>query len=219
MELKDAIKERKSIRGFLDKPVEKETIEEILKLAQRSASALNSQPWEFAVITGDILKKIGEENVKDFREQAAPDYTYEPLQGEYKRRSVDLAKQLFGLMEIAREDKEKRMWWTERGFKFFDAPVAILIYIDESMEERVYRFDIGAISQTIALAAQEYGLGTCIEAQAITYQGGIRKYLDIPENKVFAVGIAIGYPDPEFAANRVETEREPLEDVVKWYGF
>lgn len=219
MELKNAILERRSIRGYLDKPVSREVLEDVLRLGTRAVSALNAQPWEFVVLTGDLMKKIGAENVDCYVTGAPEDISDPPLDGIYRRRMIDIAKQLFAEMDIAREDKEKREWWTQRGFRFFDAPAVILVMTDTSLEESSANFDIGAVVQNITLAAMEYGLGTCVEQQAVNYLRGVRKYLEIPESKRFVVGIAIGYPDPEFPANNVISQRADLADNTTWYGF
>lgn len=47
-------------------------------------------------------------------------------QGAYRGREVPLGIQLFQLMDIAREDSEKRLQWTMKGFGFFDAPAATI---------------------------------------------------------------------------------------------
>lgn len=219
MEIREAILKRRSIRGFKDTPVSKEIIEDILRTATRAVSANNTQPWEFAVITGEMLKKIGEENVKSFVGGEAEDKEDTEFSGVYRQRLVGVAKQLFAAMDIAREDKEKRFWWMQRGFGFFDAPAAIILYMDESLDEAECRFDMGCVAQNICLAAMEHGIGTCVENQAIMYQKALRKYLDIPESKVFVTGIALGYPDPDFPANDVISEREDIDNITGWYGF
>lgn len=219
MELKEAIEKRRSVRGYKDKPVSKETIEKVLELATRSVSALNAQPWEFVVLTGDIMKKIGEDNADCYEKGVEEDIEDPPLDGVYRRRMIDIAKQLFAAMDIAREDKEKREWWTKRGFRFFDAPAVILVAMDKSLDEKAHRFDLGAVVQNVTLAAMEYGLGTCVELQAVNYQRGIRKYLNVPDSKRFVIGIAIGYPDDDFPANNVRSERVPVDSNTTWYGF
>jgi nitroreductase len=80
-------------------------------------------------------------------------------------------------------------------------------------------FDLGAVTQTICLAALSHGLGTCIEGQGVMFPRVIRKHTGLPESKKIIIGIAIGYPDPEFPANRLESAREPLETVATWHGF
>ncbi len=122
-------------------------------------------------------------------------------------------------MNIAREDKERRVWWTGRGYRFFDASAAIFVAMDRVLDETAYRLDIGCVTQTICLVALEYGLGTCIADQAITYQNSLKRHLNIPANKRLACGIAIGYPDLEFAANHVVSPREDVDQITTWCGF
>ena len=219
MELKQAILTRKSIRGFLDRPVPKEIIEDVLKTASRAVSANNTQPWEFAVMTGDVMKKGAADNMERFEKGEAEDFPDIPFEGVYRTRQVEVAKQLFGAMDIARGDREKRHWWMGRGFRFFDAPAAIILMMDASLDETACRFDLGCVAQNICLAAMEHGLGTCVEDQAIMYQTGLREILRIPESKRFVSGIAIGYADPDFPANSVVSERADISEVTSWYGF
>ena len=56
----DVIKSRRSIRHFLDKPIEKEIIYKILEAGRWAPSGLNNQPWKFVIVTDKNLKeKIG----------------------------------------------------------------------------------------------------------------------------------------------------------------
>ncbi|MCI9176491.1 MAG: nitroreductase [Lachnospiraceae bacterium] len=220
MELKEAIMKRCSVRGYLDKPVSQETIREVLKLAVRAVSGENCQPWEFFVAAGDKLEELKEYNMTALRERFPVDRVDAGVpEGIFKTRSRTVGKALLGAMEIARENREGRNWWGERGYRFFDAPAVIFLLMDESLEETAYRLDMGCVAQNITLAAMEKGLGTCVEDQAVTYQKGARKILGIPENKRFVVGISIGYPDEEFPANHVISEREPVDNITTWCGF
>lgn len=219
MELIDAIQERKSIRGYLDRSVSQQALRDVLQLATRAISAENAQPWEFAIVSGDVLKAISDDNIEHLRSGVTVDSSYDQLDGIYRRRRVDIAKQLYGAMGIAREDRPRRNWWLERGYRFFDAPAAIILYMDSSLDVSAYRFDMGCVTQNICLAAQAYGLGTCVEYQAVTYQDVLRKHLAIPESKYIVCAIAIGYPDPNFPANHVVSTREMLDNNTTWYGF
>lgn len=132
---------------------------------------------------------------------------------------MDLAKQLFSLMGIERHEKEKRMQWLERGFRFFGAPAAIVISIDRVLGESGPLLDIGAVMNNICLLALEHGLGTCIEDQGVAYPDVVRRHTGIDESKSIVIAIALGYPDPEFPANQVESGRAPLSGITGWYGF
>ncbi len=223
MNILDAIKNRKSIRGFKKDPVNRKTIEAILGAAAYAPSAMNSQPWEFTVIAGDILDKIREENINSLRTGAAggPEHTTAqwPKDSIYRGRQVDLAKQLFLLLDIKREDAEKRMAWLERGFRFFDAPAAVIISTDRMLGESAPLLDVGAVMQNICLAALEYGLGTCIADQGVFFPDVLRRHTRIDETKFIIISIALGYPDPQFPANQVESGRVPLSENTAWLGF
>ncbi len=135
MDVIEAIKERKSIRGYKPDPVPKEVLEEILEAAIRAPSSMNTHPWEFTVIAGDVMEKIKQANIEKLNAGERPQLE-EPrgqYTGIYRERSVALAVQLFQLMGIEREDREKRMDWMRRGFRFFDAPAAVIISIDRSV--------------------------------------------------------------------------------------
>lgn len=223
MDIIEAVKKRKSIRGYKPDPVPKEVLEQILELASHAPSAMNTQPWEFIVLTGDVLENVRRSNVELLNSGALPNPEHVvvswPRESIYRQRQVNLAKQLFQLMDIPREDKEKRANWLERGFRYFDAPAAIILSTDRCLSESGPLLDIGALIQTICLTALYFGLGTCIEDQGMMYPNVLRKYARIPESKRIIMAIAIGYPDWDFPANKLETEREPIKNVTTWLGF
>ena len=223
MEIIEAIKKRKSIRKFKPDPVPKEVIREILEIAGRAPSALNTQPWEFTVISGDVIDNIRKGHIQKIKSGIPPNPEFKlvdwPRDGIYRNRQVNLAIQLFKLMGIERKNKKQRTKWVERGFRYFDAPAAILISLDGSLPESAPALDIGAVMQSICLAALHFNLGTCIENQGVMYPDVVRKWADIPKARLLVVSIAIGFPDWGFPANKVESEREPVDSIVKWCGF
>lgn len=221
MELIEAIKLRKSIRGYKPTPVPKETLAQILEIAIRSPSALNTQPWKLTVLGGKVLDEMREALQEGFLAgiEMHPDLpSSPPSSGIYRNRQVDLAKGLFQLMDIAREDKGKRVEWTARAFRLFDAPNAIIISMDEEINSFSSMFSLGIISQTIALVAVSFGLGTCIEQNSVLYPDVIRKSTGIPESQKIVAGMAIGYPDWDFPANKLQSAREPLSSLATWCG-
>ncbi len=223
MDIVEAIKKRKSIRGFKPDPVEQGILREILETASRAPSAKNTQPWEFYVFSGEVLQRIRERNVANLHNAVAPEPEHVVFgwssDSVYRDRQVALAKQLFRLMDIPREDKAKRAAWMENGFRYFDAPAAIVVVVDRSLTEAGPLIDVGIATQSICLAALTHGLGTCVEDQGVLYPKVLREELGIPDSKRIMIAIAIGYPDWDFPANAVESDREPVDDTTTWLGF
>ena len=221
MDIVEAIRSRKSIRGYKPIPVSKETLKEILDIATRSPSSDNAQTWEITVVTGETLDNIRWGNVEMLTSGVAPnpDFALGRLEGVYRERQVELGIQIFQLMGIAREDRDKRAQWRQRGFRFFDAPTAIILSADSSLSEARILLDAGLIAQTISLAALNYDLGTCIGVQGVMYPEVIRKFTNIPKSKRIIISIAIGYPDWNFPANKLESKRESVDSITTWCGF
>jgi nitroreductase len=221
MDVIGALKARKRIRGFKPDPVPKEILKNILDAAVRAPSGLNTQPWEFVVAGGDVLNRIRGEITQLFNEGAFPTYEFlrKPFEGIYRQRQVELGMELYRLMGITREDKEKRKQWTLHGLRFFEAPCQIVIYTDRDLQFPLDMIGVGSLCQSICLAALEHGLGTCIADQGIWYEKVWRKHAGIPETKRLIEGIAIGYPDPDHPANKLVTSREAVDNLTTWLGF
>jgi nitroreductase len=221
METNEAIQARCSTRGFKSDQVPQEIVRAILRLAIRAPTGKNLQPWEFKVVTGDVLDRIRWENVAILLagEPERPDVPIAYATGTFKEREVQTTKAILGVMGIRREDTAKRLEWWQRGFRFFDAPVAVLILADSQVDTILAHHDIGALSQTLCLAALDYGLGTCIVRQGVLYPDVIRRHVEIPPNRLIISAIALGYPDSEFPANQVRTDRIPVEEITTWHGF
>ncbi len=223
MDIIEAIKKRKSIRSFRKDQVPQAVIREILETACRAPSAMNTQPWEFTVITKNVLDSVKNSVIEKFRAGEKPHsehcVTGWPLDSVYRERQIELAKQIFQILDIKREDMDKRTQWMERGLCFFNAPAAIIICADRILAEGSPVFDIGAVAQTVCLAALHYGLGTCIQDQGVMYPEVLRKFCNISDSKQIIIAIAIGYPDWDFPANQLETPRESADKLTAWCGF
>jgi len=223
MEVVDAIRKRKSIRGYKTDPVPKAVIRDILDHAVRAPSAVNSQPWEFFVVTGEPLRKIREKAVERFRAGEGPHSEHHVLDWSkdsvYWKRQVELASHIFRVMGIQREDKAKRAEWMERGLRGFDAPAVIIICADRQLSEAGPLLDLGAAMQNICLAALHYGLGSCVQDQGVMYPEVVREHADIPAAKRIIIAISIGFPDGDDLANTIASTREPVENLTRWVGF
>jgi len=164
------------------------------------------------------------ENIEQMEADAtiAPDFKALPpnlLAPPYGDRQAALAGALFQTVGIARGDKASRRAWQVKGKRFFDAPAAIWVAADAAIfneKHQISLVDLGIVTQTIALAALDFDLGTCIQQDTIFYPDALRRALDIPASKRLIVSIAIGYPERDAPANRFRSEREPLKAMTTW---
>lgn len=223
MELEQAMQERRSIRGFQDKPVPRALLEEIIALANRAPSSMNTQPWHFHVLTGAPLEAVREGNSTRMLQGVPPVreiVDHGAYEGPHRDRQVAIAKQLFAAMGIAREDKEMRQDWVMRGFRQFDAPVSVVVTFDKSLDNgTIAHFDLGAVTYGLVLAAWDRGLGAVINGQGIMQSPVVREHAQIPDDEVIMTCVALGWPDVEFAANSVVSTRREVAEVAHFVGF
>ena len=223
MEFEEVVMSRQSVRGYMTKPIPKELIEEIISLAKRAPSSMNTQPWHVHVLTGDALDEVRTRNMTEMSEGAAPKRdipSHGQYEGDHRFRQVAIAKKLFGAMGIAREDKEGRHDWVLRGFRQFDAPVSCVLTYDRALDSGAEaRFDLGALCYGIVLAAWSKGLGCVVNGQGIMRSDIVREVANIPDDQVIMTCVAMGYPDEKFAANSVRSDREGNDDIVRYIGF
>jgi nitroreductase len=223
MDYNDIVHERRSIRGYLQKPVPRELIEEIIDLAKRAPSSMNTQPWHFHVITGEPLERIRKGNTEKMMSGSAVDREIKMnhgYEGPHRERQIEIAVQLFEAMGIARDDKPKRLDWVMRGFRQFDAPVSIVITVDKALaDDTIAHFDCGAATYGLVLAAWSKGLGSVINGQGIMQSSVVRENANIPEDEVIMTCVAMGYPSNEFVANEVKSRRVANEQVASFVGF
>lgn len=223
MRYDDVVRGRRSIRGYKPEPVSKTVIKEVLELAMRAPSSLNTQPWNFYVVTGEPLDRIragnternlaGVPHSREIRPQDA--YT-----GVHRERQIEIAKQLFAAMQIERDNAEKRKDWVLRGFRQFDAPVSIVITYDRSTHGGdIAPFDCGAVTNAIVNAAWSRGLGCVVNSQGIMQSPVVREHAGIPDDQVIMICIAMGYPDDSFPANAVVSNRKPVDEAAVFVGF
>lgn len=223
MEFDDVIMGRRSIRGYLNKQVPRELIKEVLSLAMRAPSSMNTQPWNFHVITGDPLDRIRAGNTE--RNLAGVPHSREfrtghAFEGVHRERQVGVAKQLFAAQGIARDDNEARLDWVLRGFRQFDAPVCLIITYDKELADSDDTpFDCGAVTTALVNAAWSRGLGCVINSQGIMQSPVVREHAGIPDDQVIMKAVALGWPDDSFPANAVVSERKSVEEATRWVGF
>ena len=223
MEYDEVVLGRRSIRGYKPVPVPKTLIREVIEMAMRAPSSLNTQPWNFHVVTGAPLDRIRKGNTernlagvpdsREFRSHGA-------YRGMHRERQKAIAAQLFAAMEIPWEDKAKRKDWVLRGFRQFDAPVAVVVTYDRSIHGGdIAPFDCGAVTNALVTAAWSRGLGCVINSQGIMQSPVVREHAAIPDDQVIMICVAMGFPDESFPANAVVSKRKPVDEAVRFVGF
>lgn len=223
MNFDDVILGRRSIRGYLPAPVPRALIEEVLVLAMRAPSSMNTQPYHFHVVGGAALDAIRAGNTERMMAgvpQSREFRTGTAFAGAHRDRQVGVAKQLFAAMGIARDDPDARQNWVMRGFRQFDAPVCVIITYDRDLATSDdTAFDCGAIATALVNAAWSRGLGTVINSQGIMQSPVVREHAHIPDDQVIMKSIALGWPDDSFPANAVRSERRSVQEAAVFVGF
>ncbi|MEM7189331.1 MAG: nitroreductase [Pseudomonadota bacterium] len=223
MNLEDVMRGRRSIRGFQKKPVSQDLLAEVIELANRAPSSMNTQPWHLHVLTGEPLEQVRLGNTERMLAGVPVSREigdYAAYEGPHRARQIEIAVQLFEAMGIERHDKERRQDWVMRGFRQFDAPVSIVVCYDRDLKDNtIAHFDAGALTFGLVLAAWSKGLGAVINGQGIMQSPVVREVAKIPEDQVILTCVALGWPDEEFVANAVVSRRRPVEDVARFVGF
>ena len=223
MDIKEAIESRKSVRRFLDKPVDQTIIKQILNTAARAPSGHNIQPWNVYAVTGNARDSLCNDIMQAAQtepEKHQPEYDYYPTEWHepYINRRRKLGYELYASVGIQRDDKDAREKQMLRNYLFFDAPVGIFVTTDRRLAIGTW-LDMGMFIQNILIAARGYGLHTCGQAAFTWYHDIIQKHLGYPENEILLCGIALGYEDESAPENKLVTEREPAENFTQFFGF
>lgn len=166
METWDAIRARRNVRTYQDRPIAAADLDRILEAGWRSPSASNRQPWDFVVVTD---------------------------------RST--------LQELT------TVWMGARHLA--GAAAAVVMTLRQPEEERyvtIDQYDLGQATMAMMLAASDLGIGS--GHSAIGNQTACRRILDIPEDRICAYMLALGYPADRPLQPIAHPDRRPLDEVV-----
>ena len=195
MNLNELIKSRYSVRSFTDDTVDIETIREILEISSNAPSGGNIQPWKVYVVTGKTKEKLIKKALSNFdngvQEKIEYDIYPRPLDEEYKRRRSECARDMYTALSIKQDDIESRLLQIRENFKFFGAPVGMIVTIDKAFAENGWGH-VGMFIQNICLSAVDNDMGTCLQESWSIYPKTVKDFLNIPDNEVVWCGIALG---------------------------
>ncbi|MBR0684384.1 nitroreductase [Bradyrhizobium manausense] len=223
MNVSEALDKRMSVRAFVDKPVPRQTVEDILLAAARSPSGGNLQPWHVWVMAGEKLsqfKSIVAERLKDHPMGEGTEYNIYPpnLTDPYKTRRFTNGEDLYRTLGIPREDKQARLKQFAKNFEFFGAPVGLIFAIDRQMGLGQWA-DLGMYIQSIMLLAVEKGLSTCPQEAWAGWHKTITEFVDLPPHLMVFCGMALGYANTDHPVNTLRTDRAGFVEYATILGF
>jgi len=204
---------RHSVRAFLPRPVPLALLERLLSTARLAPSGANLQPGRFWAVEGAARERLSAALTQAWRDQVpeAEDYGYfpQPMPLALRKRQVAAAQALYGELGVARGDSAARAAQFERNFRFFGAPVALVVTIDREFGAGGF-MDLGMCLHALMLAAQAQGLASCAIGALASYPQIVRDALGLPASELVVCGMALGWEDVRAPVNRTRTGREPL---------
>src|ERR1700761_2596941 len=216
--LEELLGERYSVRAFLPREVPRETIEHVLKVAQRTASRCNSQPWQVLIASGEAKERFRKLIYADAASGARDDHDFTPPReylGVYLDRRRESGFQLYNTLGIVRGDKAAYARQALENYNFFGAPHVAVIHTDEALG--IYgAIDCGAYVGNFMLAAQALGLGTIPQAALARHSGMIRRHFAIPDDRRVVCGISFGFADHAHKINSYRTSRASVAETVRF---
>jgi len=218
-----AITGRRSIRKFLDQPVEREVIEQILEVSARAPSGTNMQPWHVHVVAEKTMADLSQGILDahyNHQDDHASEYEYYPdiFVEPFKSRRKKVGLDLYGLLGIEKGAGAKMQAQHGRNFGFFDAPVGLIFTIDRTLKIGSW-LDYGMFLQNIMIAARARGFDTCPQAAFAKYHRIIRNHLNVSDDHIVVCGMSLGMIDNTAVENQLETEREPVSGFARFYDL
>jgi nitroreductase len=187
MEVKEAIRQRRSIGKVKSDPVDKALIEEILEAGVWAPNHGHTEPWRFWVMTGDGRKLLG----RGYAEVAAAEAG--PL-----------------------SEEELKLLWTGQERKALRAPVVVAVAVTPTDHPAVPEIEefaaVHAAVQNMLLTAHALGLGAIWRSGAPAYHPKMREAFNLQGKEELVGFIYIGYPDMPAP----KAERVPFEQKTVW---
>ncbi|MEV3964202.1 nitroreductase [Nocardia sp. NPDC050193] len=213
--LESLLNRRHSCRAFDDRPVPDDVIERMFDLARRTASWCNAQPWQVIVTAGAGTDRFRTALTRKVAEGEGS-YDIEPpteYRGVYRERRRSSGFALYESLDIARDDRPRRIAQAMENYRFFGAPHVAIVTSPAELGPYGY-IDCGGFIANLLLAAESLGLGIIAQGAIANYSNVVRDHFDIPADRRIVCGISFGYPDRDHPVNTFRTDRAPLSEML-----
>ena len=219
MNIKEGIEKRFSVRAFTDEVPSIELIKEILKTAGSAPSGGNIQPWKVYVLNENAKKSLSEKTLHNFDNGVQEEIEYEiypkPLADEYKKRRYECGADMYNALSIKEDDLDSRFKQIRENYKFFGAPIGMIVTIDRSFGKNGWGH-VGMFLENLWLSAIYHGLAICLQESWSIYPKTVKEFTKHPDNEIVWCGVAIGFIDSSHPINQYRTKREELSSFVKF---
>ncbi|WP_153542955.1 nitroreductase [Streptomyces sp. RB17] len=216
MDVYEAVRSRRAVRGFTDQQVPREVLERVLSAAAWAPSGSNLQPWHAYVVTGRPLaelKRHAGERVATGDPWDEREYEMYPaaLKSPYQERRSAFGHERYSALGISHEDWEARQRAASANWDCFGAPAALFCYIDRDLGRPQWS-DVGMYLQTVMLLLRAEGLHSCPQMAWSVYRKTVAQILSPPDELILFCGMSIGFEDVTVGYSR--TGRAPLDETV-----
>ncbi|MEV7431890.1 nitroreductase [Nocardioides sp. NPDC092400] len=217
-DFEDIVRERWSCRAFRPDPVPDEVLERVLRLAQRSASWCNTQPWAVHLLRDGATAWFARELTAHVAslpssEEASPDLGLPEYAGVHQERRRAAGLALYRSLGIGRSDHARRTAAMLENYSFFGAPVLAVVTVDRAQGD-FGLVDTGGFVANLLNAAVDSGLAAIAQGALGVHAGTVRRLLDVPERRAVVCGVALGYAVKDHPVNGFRTDRAALPDMV-----
>ena len=219
MNIDEGLRKRTSIRAFKSEPVSGALLREVLEVARWAPSGGNLQPWRVIAVAGeakDAVIALAKANLPG-EEGAYPVYPanlWEP----HRSRRFKVGEDMYALLDIPRENKAARLTHLARNFEFFGAPCALFFVTDTRMGHGQWAH-LGMFMQSIALAALERGLATCMQEAWARMRAPLHAHFGLGATEILYCGMAVGYADEAAPVNALRSDRADVDEIAEFRGF
>ena len=223
MNVTEALHRRISTRAFTPQLVPRALVHEILDIARWSPSGGNLQPWKVVVVAGAARQAVidvvlhalaANPHGEQGEHPMYPADLWEP----YRTRRYNVGEEMYVKLGITRKDRAARFARVAENLQFFGAPVGLFFVIDRRMGHGQWAH-LGMFMQSVALAATERGLATCMQEAWAQGRQTLAVHFGLPDEEMVYCGMAMGYADATAPVNTLRSTRAEVDDFATFRGF